>query len=158
MKILFRFLMFSIMSVPLTSSCGNPEVSLPDTLSVVFMPLDGAVDVEPDVSIKIYFNGDVAKASVTKDTVFLEKAPFDETSCGTWELTDMEPKVDSDDPRIVIIGSQGNNALELHTCYRITCTTDVRGVELGALVDQGLAAKEGGRKGIGAEAVFRTRP
>jgi len=26
------------------------------------------------------------------------------------------------------------------------------------LVDQGLAAKEGGRKGIGAEAVFRTRP
>ncbi len=157
MKAPVHYLVFFLLVVPMaSSSCGNPEVSLPDALSVVFMPLDGAIDVEPDVPIEIYFSGDVAPDSVTKDTVFLESATFDGTSCGQWQTVDFFPRVSDVDPRVVIIGSDSDE-LELDTCYRITCTTGVRGVELGALVDLGLAAKKDGRKGIGAEAVFRTR-
>ncbi len=134
-------------------SCGNPQITVPAALEVSYMPLDGAVDQEWDVEVLIYFSGEVDDGSVSTDTVMFESAAFDGTDCGLeWSPTDLVPEVDSEQAMIVRIF--GQQPLDADTCYRISCTTDVKGDKLGPLVDLGLE----GRPGIGAEAVFRTRP
>ncbi len=135
-------------------ACGNPEVQLPDPLEVVYLPLDGAIGVELDAAVQVFFSGDVDAASVTGDSVMLHQAPYDagEDTCGAWEDSGFAAAVVADNPRVVRLGSDAEQ-LSTGTCYRITCTTDVQGVELGPLADLGLE----GRKGVAVEAVFRTR-
>jgi len=135
-------------------SCGDPKVKLPDPLEVVYLPLDGAIDVELDVAVKVFFSGEVDAESVTGSSVMLEQATYDAgaQSCGDWESTGLEPAVTADDPQVIRLGTDADQ-LSTSTCYRITCTTDVQGVELGPLPDLGLD----GRKGVAVDAVFRTR-
>lgn len=143
-------LVMSLALIPL--ACGNPEVQLPDRLEVVYLPLDGAIGVELDAAVQVYFSGDVDAASVTVDSVVLDQAPTeDQDGCGAWGDSGFVPAVLADDPRVVRLGGDADQ-LSASTCYRITCTTDVQGEELGPLPDLGLA----GRKGVAVEAVFRT--
>lgn len=135
-------------------ACGNPKVQLPDPLEVVYLPLDGAIGVELDAAVQVYFSGDVDADSVTDDSVVLEEATEgdDLENCGSWEKVNFVPAVVADNPRVVRLGGDADQ-LSTGTCYRITCTTDVQGLELGPLADLGLA----NRKGVAVEATFRTR-
>jgi hypothetical protein len=135
-------------------ACGDPEVKLPDPLEVVYLPLDGAIDVELDVAVQLYFSGEVDDTSVTGSSVMLEQADYDdqEETCGDWSDSGLVPAVLADDPRVIRLGTDADQ-LSATTCYRITCTTDVQGVELGPLPDLGLT----GRKGVAVDATFRTR-
>lgn len=136
-------------------ACGDPEVKQPAPLEVVYLPLDGAIDVEFDVAIKVFFSGDVDATSVTTGSVVLEQATYDAgaESCGDWTASGLVPAVTDGDPRVVRLGSDAD-LLAASSCYRLTCTTDVQGVELGPLADLGID----GRKGVAVDATFRTRP
>lgn len=133
--------------------CGNPTVTLPAALVVVHMPLDGAINVEPDAEVAIYFSGDVDPDSIGTDTILLETAVWDDlTKCSEWTALGWLSVVDAEQARKVRVGSD-QDALGLGACFRLVCTTGVRGTELGPLVDLGMP----GRPGIGDEAAFFTR-
>ncbi len=134
--------------------CGNPEVNQPDPLEVIHMPLDGAVDVEPDVAVRIHFSDAVDTGSVGADTVWLESAAWDGAACGdSWTNTEWVAAVEQDQPNVIRIGTDADS-LESGTCYRVLCTTALQGLDSGPLPALGhpdLPAD------IAAVARFRTR-
>jgi hypothetical protein len=137
------------------AACGNPKVTLPAALEVSWMPLDGAIEVEPDVEVAILFSGEVDPDSVNSTSILLERSAWDSEAeaCGdAWTATGWTPAVVTAEPSWVQIGSD-QDRLDPGACYRIVCTTKVRGVELGPLPDLGMP----GQSGVGAEASFRTR-
>ncbi len=141
----------------LLAACGEPVVEAPAALEVVYLPLDGAVDVDPAVQPMVYFSGPVDPASVSESTVLLASATPGEDGCleVTWAELGSGPEVDGSDPHLVVITpstAAQDSYLQPQTCYRLTLTTAVKGAELGPLADLGIPD----RPGVGAEAVFQT--
>jgi hypothetical protein len=138
-------------------ACGDPVVEAPDALEVVYLPLDGAVDVDPAVQPMVYFSGAVDASSVGETSVLLASATPGTEGCleVTWTELGSGAEVDSMDPALVLITpatADQDTYLLPQTCYRLTLTTAVKGAKLGPLADLGIPE----RPGIGAEAVFQT--
>jgi hypothetical protein len=143
----------------LAGACGEPVVEAPAALEVVYLPLDGAVDVDPAVQPMVYFSGAVDAATISETTVLLASAAPGAEGCqdATWTELGSGAAVDADDAALVLITpatADQDTYLLPETCYRLTVTTAVKGQELGPLVDLGIPE----RPGIGAEAVFQTAP
>lgn len=142
------------------AGCGSPEVPAPDSLEVVFLPLAGARDVALDVTPKVYFNAEVAGGSVTADSVYLESATLN------WDQTEGQGTCEGAwSPVAGQAGAEGTvvtfipEADLVHTtCYRLTCTTMLRGTELGPLRAVPCNPKEEDlcRHNVGAEENFKT--
>jgi len=151
------------------SGCGDPAVSSPDALKVVFYPLAGAANVASDVEPAIYFSSDVDESSVGSESVLLLYTDLTCTleeeqlvcECGSeWnEEDDAEVEVDTENPQVVkVLPSDG---LLQNRCYVMVCTTAVRGNEQGPLSDLGLPSDEKSALGlskvrIGAKQSFST--
>lgn len=142
------------------AGCGSPEVSAPDSLEVVFLPLSGARDVPVDTNVKVYFNGVVEGSSVTSASVFLESATLNwdagenKGTCeGAWSSVAGQATVDS-----VTVTLTPDADLTDTTCYRMICTTAVKGTELGPLrsLPCNPDEKDTCRRDVGAEQVFWT--
>ncbi|HOX43111.1 MAG TPA: Ig-like domain-containing protein [Myxococcota bacterium] len=143
----------------LLGACGDPVVEAPDALEVVYLPLDGAVDVDPAVQPMVYFSGAVDGASISETSVLLASATPGAEGCleVTWTELGSGAAVDAMDPALVLINpaTASQDAFLLpQTCYRLTLTTAVKGSKLGPLADLGIPE----RPGIGAEATFQTAP
>jgi hypothetical protein len=133
-------------------ACGDPIVKLPPVLEVIYLPLDGAVDVALNVPVEIYFSDEVVPASVTAQSVLLERDDVTAGACGSdWTAVGWEAGVDPNQAKRVRIGND-KNELVAERCYRIVLTTDVKGVEFGHMMDLGMQ----GREGVAAEAIFMT--
>jgi hypothetical protein len=150
-----RWLIVSALGALWLAGCGNPEVNQPDALEIIHMPLDGAVDVEPDVAVRIYFSDAVDTGSLGADAVRLESAAWDGTACAeSWTDVGWAAAVDPDQPNAIRIGTEAES-LQPGTCYRVLCTTSLQGVDSGPLPALGhpdLPAD------TAAVAHFRTRP
>lgn len=142
------------------AGCGSPEVASPASLEVVFLPLAGARDVPVDTDAKVYFNGDVDGASVTSASVFLESATLNwnagenKGTCeGAWSSVTGQVAADG-----AIVTLTPDDDLSEETCYRLTCTTILRGTELGPLraLPCNPDEKDTCRRDVGAEQVFWT--
>jgi len=142
------------------AGCGSPEVAAPDSLEVVFLPLAGARDVPVDTDVKVYFNGDVDGSSVTSSSVFLESATLNwnasenKGTCeGAWSSVAGQGSVEG---AVVTLAPDAD--LSEASCYRLTCTTSVRGTELGPLraLSCNPEDKDACRRDVGAEQVFWT--
>ena len=149
-----------ILLIMAVAGCGSPEVSSPDSLEVVFLPLAGARDVSLDSSAKVYFNGDVDGSSVTAASVFLESATLNwnatenKGTCeGAW--TSITGSVAADGAMVTLTPDAD---LVDTTCYRLTCTTALRGTELGPLraLPCNPEEKDTCRRDVGAEQIFWT--
>jgi len=142
------------------AGCGSPEVAAPDSLEVVFLPLAGARDVRVDTNVKVYFNGDVDGSSVTSASVFLESATLNwnagenKGTCeGAWSNVTGQQTAEG-----AIVTFTPGSDLSDTTCYRLTCTTAVRGTELGPLraLPCNPDEKDTCRRDVGAEQIFWT--
>ena len=142
------------------AGCGSPEVPAPDSLEVVFLPLSGARDVSLDTDVKVYFNGTVDGSSVTNASVFLESATLNwnaeenKGTCeGAWSSVAGEAAADG-----VLVTLAPDADLAETTCYRLICTTAVKGTELGPLraLPCNPEEKDTCRHDVGAEQVFWT--
>lgn len=149
-----RWLVVLALGAAWLAGCGNPQVNQPDPLEVVHMPLDGAVDVEPDVAVRIYFSDAVDAGSLQAGTVWLESAAWDGSVCGeSWTNTEWAAAVEQDQPNVIRIGTEAES-LEPDTCYRVLCTTGLQGVNSGPLPALGHPELPAD---VAAVARFRTR-
>ena len=105
-------------------------------------------------------NGEVDSASVTSASVFLESATLNwnaeenKGTCeGAWSSVAGQASVDD-----VTVTFTPDADLADTTCYRMTCTTAVRGTELGPLRAQPCNPdeKDTCRRDVGVEQVFST--
>jgi hypothetical protein len=142
------------------AGCGSPEVASPDSLEVVFLPLSGARDVPLDADAKVYFNGNVDSSTVTGTSVFLESATLNwnatdnKGTCeGAWSAVAGQPAVDG-----AMVTLTPDADLSETTCYRLTCTTTLRGTELGPLraLPCNPDETDSCRRDVGAEQIFWT--
>jgi len=127
-----------------TAGCGEPMTTAPNSLKVVFLPLDGAANVGLETIPSIYFSSDVAAASL-EGAVFLQSAALTCTTvedvetclCETsWESVAGTAKVNDDNLKVVVFEPLSD--LSTGTCYLLVATTAVRGATLGPLNDLGL--------------------
>jgi hypothetical protein len=139
-------------------ACGEPVIQAPAPLEVAFMPLDGAVNVVTSLVPQVVFSGAVDEASLGAESVLLATArPDAETGCAdvSWQATPSSAALGSGQPHVLEVRpAAAGGVLAPDTCYRLTLTTAVRGVDLGPLLDLGLPE----RPGVGAEAIFQTAP
>jgi hypothetical protein len=142
------------------AGCGSPEVAAPDSLEVVFLPLAGARDVPVDADAKVYFNGVVDGSTVSGTSVFLESATLNwnaaenQGTCeGAWSSVAGQVTADG-----VTVTLTPDADLADTTCYRLTCTTALRGTELGPLraLPCNPDEKDTCRRDVGAEQIFWT--
>ena len=151
-----------------TAGCGEPMTTAPNSLKVVFLPLDGAANVGLDTSPSIYFSADVDKSSVD-GAVFLQYSTLTCTTvedvetclCETsWDLVAGTAKVNDDKLKVVVF--EPISDLSTGTCYLLVATTAVRGATLGPLNDLGLPQKNKDELGltgnikVGAMQLFST--
>jgi hypothetical protein len=137
------------------AACGEPEVSSPDALKVVFLPLDGAGGVDVSTEPNIYFSDDVLESSLGAGAVFLQSATrtcetneddVEICTCGTtWSPVEGSASLDTDNPQVAKFVP--NADLTAETCYLLVFTTSVRGVTKGPLRDLGLTAER--KTGLG---------
>jgi len=161
MKPSFLPVLLSLAALVLAGAgCGSPEVAAPDSLEVVFLPLSGARDVPLGTDVKIYFNGVVDGSSVTSTSVFLESATLDwnaeenQGTCeGSWSSVAGQASSDG-----VMVTLTPDADLADTTCYRLTCTTAVKGIELGPLrsLPCNPEDEDSCRRDVGAEQIFWT--
>jgi hypothetical protein len=142
------------------TGCGSPEVPAPDSLGYVHRTHDGARDVPLDATPKVYFNGDVDSASVTAASVYLESATLnwnveeEQGACeGDWLPVAGQASVDG-----AMVTLMPDADLADTTCYRMTCTTALRGTELGPMQAQPCNPDEmdACRRDVGVEQTFWT--
>lgn len=128
----------------LSAGCGEPMMTAPNALKVVFLPLDGAANVGLDTSPSIYFSADVAESSLD-GAVFLQSASLTCTEenevetceCGTiWTSVAGAAGLSADSPKVVVFEPLSD--LSTSTCYLLVCTIAVRGDAYGPLNDIGL--------------------
>jgi hypothetical protein len=139
--------------------CGAPEIVSPDTLQVIYMPLDGAVIPAQinEMTVSIYFSDNIDGATVVlNESVYLES--------GTYGPPEGQPP-----QRECLNDYQNNNslvskevdekvvnvilpALDEDKCYRLICTTKLAGTNQGHLRSIGFPDKPT----IGAISTFRT--
>jgi hypothetical protein len=146
--------------IPFTAfflTCGSPEITGPDALEVVFLPLAGAGGVTLDAEPGLYFSDDVDADSVTGKSVYLEsgilvyntvKAKW--VCLEPWESVSGQPEVNPENPRMVVFSPAA--LLEAETCYRLICTTEVGGTTQGPL----RSARIPELPGVAAMQVFST--
>jgi hypothetical protein len=144
----------------LGAACGEPTVQIPAPLEVAYMPLDGAIGLATDITPQVVFSGQVDAATVSAQSVLLASAPLDGSgSCADaiYESLESDAGLAGDNPNLLEVTpgtAQPGAVLAPATCYRLTLTTALKGVELGPLVDLGISD----RPGVGAEAYFQTAP
>ncbi len=171
----FCFLVLSVFGLV---ACGNPEVAVPDALSVVFVSVDGAADVKPDAVIEVFFSDPVDVQSATSQQIYLMHTELavdggDLPACGSdWKSQAISVNfVEAEAPnqKMQVEATADMNPGE---CYALVLTTAVRGSDTGPLDNLGLcdqasnnpnadlcAALEGAEAGtpprVGAFAMFR---
>ena len=82
---------------------------------------------------------------------------MNELACeDAWSSVGGQAGVDGSNPQLVVFTPDAS--LQEATCYRLTCTTAVRGTELGPLraVPCNQEEKDSCRHDVGAEEIFRT--
>lgn len=138
-------------------SCGSPQVVSPDSLEAVYLPLAGASGVPLDAQPGLYFSDDVDADSVTGESVYLESGVLEYDNekakwvcSGPWESAGGQPEVNPGNTQMVIFTPEALLAAE--TCYRLVCTTAVRGMLLGPL----RSARIPDMPGVAAVQVFST--
>lgn len=142
---------FLFAAAVLIAACGEPAVSNPDALTVKFVPLDGARNVDLSVTPAVFFSSEVDPASVNADSVFLQSSsPWnctqqnDKEVCvcpDTWQKdTSGTAQVSGDDPNVIEYSLAGE--LTAKTCYALVVTIAVRGKTLGPLQAIGLRAED----------------
>lgn len=148
-----------------SASCGSPSLAYPDFLLVTaFLPSEGAGNIGVEVEPGMHFSDAVDPSSVTASSFFLESADGDVVNmecepdnrepcdCDPWEIA---PRVEGER---VVDGSRlifkPNSDLETDRCYRLTCTTEIRGMEKGPLQDMRWPATC--REKVGADGIFCT--
>ena len=140
-------------------SCGEPQINPPQALHLIYLPLDGAIDVELDVEIQVYFSDAVDQTSIDQFSMKLESADVDDTvdpyQCDDgWSATTWQPARDDTKPQMVEFQPETpGGLLNAGTCYQITCTTDVKGENTGPLQDMG----DSKHPDVGALGIFRTK-
>ena len=174
----FCLLLLSVLGLV---ACGNPEVAVPDALSVVFVSVDGAADVKPDAVIEVFFSDSVDVQSATSRQIYLMHTELavdggDLPACGNdWKSQAMSVNfVDADDAPNQKMQVEATADMVGGDCYALVLTTAVRGSDTGPLDNLGLcdqasnnpnadlcAALEGAEAGtpprVGAFAMFRIR-
>ncbi len=137
--------------------CGDALLPAANPLHVVFLPLDGAVGVGLDVLPAIYFSDEVDPESITNSTVILSisTAQWDEQDtrwncAATWSGVEGQPAVDATEARKLVFTP--TERLSPQSCYRLSCTTALRGLHSHSMRDLFLPD----RPGIGAEQSFVT--
>jgi Big-like domain-containing protein len=139
-----------------TAGCGEPMTTAPNSLKVVFLPLDGAANVAVDTSPSIYFSADVAESSIS-GAVFLQSATLTCTTveevetcvCETsWSDVAGSPALSDENAKVVVFEPLSD--LSTGTCYLLVATTAVRGATLGPLNDLGLPQKNKDELGLTA--------
>lgn len=162
--------------IGLALACGSPKVFEPERMQVVYMPLEGAIDVALDVPPIIVFSDEAVVESL-KGSVRLEVAEVKDGSCPppdplgsgakAWSGVDGAAGRPVDDSMknavvftTVICTSgpchsclPGETCLLPNKCYRLICTTGLKGKNLGNLKDMGNPLLPG----VGAVTTFRTR-
>ena len=138
------------------AGCGSPEVPAPDSLEVVHRSLAGAVNVPLGATPKVYFNGDVDSASVTAASVYLESGNLagGEGTCESpWSAAAGQATVEG-----AMVTLTPDAVLQDTSCYRLTCTTALRGTDLGPLraLPCNPDEQDSCRRDVGAEQTFWT--
>ncbi|MBW2703770.1 MAG: Ig-like domain-containing protein [Deltaproteobacteria bacterium] len=169
----FCLLLLSVLGLV---ACGNPEVAVPDALSVVFISVDGAADVKPDAVIEVFFSDPVDVQSATSKQIYLMHTGVvvgdgDLPACGSdWESQAIS--VNFADALNQKMQVEATTDMTAGRCYALVLTTAVRGSDTGPLDNLGLcdqasnnpnadlcAALEGAEAGtpprVGAFAMFR---
>lgn len=142
------------------AGCGSPEVPAPDSLEFVHQSLAGATFQPLDATPRVYFNGDVDSASVTAASVYLESAVLNWNQAETkgtcerpWSAAAGQAAVEG----AMVTYTPGAD-LQDTSCYRLTCTTALRGTELGPLraLPCNPDEMDSCRRDVGAEQIFWT--
>ena len=92
----------------LCAACGSLEITPSESLKVVHLPLDDAIDVDVQIRPQVYFSADVEPSSVTATSVLLESAQLtgdghtaDWACDSAWSPVAGSPGVDDQNPRAV---------------------------------------------------------
>jgi hypothetical protein len=163
-----------ILLAALDWACGAPEAQVSDSLQVVYLPLDGAIQVDASVLPMAFFSEALDETSITANNINLTSAAT--CTAETFEKVSIDPKRGTDPAfagnaykqfvkfkdeaqakRAVVIvpGSINDNPrtpLAKNMCYHLTFSTRIKGESIGSLLplpDQ---------PEIGAEIYFSTVP
>jgi len=86
-------LVLALAASTVLAACGDPEIVVPDVLSVTIMPAHGSIDISRDVEVLAYFSHPVADPAAAADQMSLQclgappcSAPSS-TCTGTTETT-----------------------------------------------------------------------
>ncbi|MBN2497774.1 MAG: hypothetical protein JXR96_24480 [Deltaproteobacteria bacterium] len=132
-----------VLAALVLAGCGEPSISAPEALEVVYMPLTGAVDVSTDVIPQIIFSADVDMGSVA-GSIYLLQTDLSTGEgglvCGT-EWAEVETTWGAAEQDYIL--SMTDPALDSDSCYMLICTTGLKGRDLGPLENLGLCDKPG---------------
>ncbi|RME21884.1 MAG: hypothetical protein D6806_13865 [Deltaproteobacteria bacterium] len=127
------------------AGCGEPTIDVPEPLRVVYLPLQDARDVDPQMAVfDAYFSGAVYADSINSDSVFVKASPWQcsetdpqDCSCtGQWSDVGGSASQDTGNPSRVVF--QPDDNVDAGTCYVLVFTTAVRGQQAGPLASLGM--------------------
>ena len=134
-----RWSLWILVCVGGAGACGTPEIQGTRHLQVVYLPLEGAIQVDKEVYPGIWFSDHLDPGSIDEESVRLEMASLVEGTTGhfacdsSWTAVEGSAQPDANnDHKLVYVPDE---VLLTTTCFRMLVTTRVQGLEQGSLRD-----------------------